>query len=485
MPGAPCYKVSMGLSAAGTAELAARRSRIMEEMHGGVMLLAAAPERVRTADILYPYRQDSDFAYVTGFPEADAVCLLAPDAPERYVLFVRPHDPERAIWVGARIGVEGAVQQYGADAAFSLEELDQVLPRFLEKAPHVYHNVAREDPLAARLLAAIRRAQAGRPRAAGALRRRARAAAGRHRRRPPRRDARGAASQGVARARRGAPLAPPARRLDRRGAREGDLPPLLHAPHEPLARPRRARRRRLCERRQATAARAADGVHGRAGPLHPRRRRGRARGVPRHRHPHRGRRPRHRDGRRGPLRGRAEAGGRGRGAARRRLRLRRALMAGPMEGIRVVELAFWVAGPSAAGILGDWGADVVKIEPPDGDPFRGLFLNAAGLEVPANPPFELDNRGKRSIALDFTKEAGRDIALRLVDRAAVFVTNLRPVVLARLGLDPEGLTERNPRLVYAGITGYGTQGPERDRPAYDVGAFWSRAGIAAALTPPP
>src|SRR5437870_3704959 len=118
----------------------------------------------RTADILYPYRQDSDFAYVTGFPEADAVCLLAPDAPERYVLLVRPHDPERAIWVGARVGVEGAVQQYGADAAFSLEELDQVLPRFLEKAPHVYHNVARADPLAVRLLAAIRRAQAGRPR---------------------------------------------------------------------------------------------------------------------------------------------------------------------------------------------------------------------------------------------------------------------------------------------------------------------------------
>ncbi|TMA37451.1 MAG: CoA transferase, partial [Deltaproteobacteria bacterium] len=122
-------------------------------------------------------------------------------------------------------------------------------------------------------------------------------------------------------------------------------------------------------------------------------------------------------------------------------------MAGPMEGIRVVELAFWVAGPSAAGILADWGADVIKIEPPDGDPFRGLFLNAAGLEVPANPPFELDNRGKRSIALDFRKDEGRNIALRLVDRADVVVTNLRPVVLARLGLDPESLTERNPRLV--------------------------------------
>ncbi len=157
---------------------------------------------------------------------------------------------------------------------------------------------------------------------------------------------------------------------------------------------------------------------------------------------------------------------------------------GPMDGIRVVELAFWVAGPSAAGVLADWGADVVKIEPPDGDPFRGLFLNAAGLEVPANPPFELDNRGKRSIALDFRHPEAREIAARLIDRADVFVTNLRPGALERVGLDHPTLAARNPRLVYAGITGYGTAGPDRDRPAYDIGAFWSRAGIAAALTPP-
>jgi len=157
---------------------------------------------------------------------------------------------------------------------------------------------------------------------------------------------------------------------------------------------------------------------------------------------------------------------------------------GPMDGIRVVELAFWVAGPSAAGVLADWGADVVKIEPPDGDPFRGLFLNAAGLEVPANPPFELDNRGKRSIALDFRHPEAREIAARLIDRADVFVTNLRPGALERVGLDHPTLAARNPRLVYAGITGYGTEGPDRDRPAYDIGAFWSRAGIAAALTPP-
>src|SRR5262245_65520824 len=97
-------------------------------------------------------------------------------------------------------------------------------------------------------------------------------------------------------------------------------------------------------------------------------------------------------------------------------------MPGPLEGIRVVELGVWVAGPSAGGVLADWGASVVKIEPPDGDPFRGLYLTASGVELPANPPFELDNRGKRSIALDLRTTEARAIAHRLVDRADVLVT---------------------------------------------------------------
>ena len=81
-------------------------------------------------------------------------------------------------------------------------------------------------------------------------------------------------------------------------------------------------------------------------------------------------------------------------------------MAGPLEGIRVVELGLWVAGPSAGAVLADWGAEVIKIEPPDGDPFRGLYITAAGAELPANPPFELDNRGKRSVVLNLaTAEA--------------------------------------------------------------------------------
>src|SRR3989440_10124017 len=144
--------------------LAASRAHIMERMGGCAMLLAAGPERPRTAATLYPYRQDSDFAYVTGFPEPEAVCVLPPEAPEPFVLFVRPRDPERELWVGMRAGVEGALARYGANAAFKLEDLEQVLPRFLEKTPQVWHTVRRDDPLAARLMALIRRAQEMQPR---------------------------------------------------------------------------------------------------------------------------------------------------------------------------------------------------------------------------------------------------------------------------------------------------------------------------------
>jgi crotonobetainyl-CoA:carnitine CoA-transferase CaiB-like acyl-CoA transferase len=159
------------------------------------------------------------------------------------------------------------------------------------------------------------------------------------------------------------------------------------------------------------------------------------------------------------------------------------MMAGPMDGVRVVELGFWVAGPSCGGVLADWGADVIKIEPPEGDPFRGLFVNAIGTDAPINPPFELDNRGKRSLALDLGTTEGQRIAFELIERADVLVTNLRPAWLERAGFDYESVARRNPRLVYAAVTGYGLRGPDRDRPAYDIGAFWSRAGIAASLTP--
>ncbi|MFP6665615.1 MAG: CoA transferase [Deltaproteobacteria bacterium] len=158
-------------------------------------------------------------------------------------------------------------------------------------------------------------------------------------------------------------------------------------------------------------------------------------------------------------------------------------MAGPLEGIRVVELGFWVAGPATSGILSDWGAEVVKIEPPTGDPMRGVLAVAVGIDVPINPAFELDNRGKRSISLDLKKEKGRALAQQLVDGADVFVSNLRAPALAAMGLDYETLAARNAGLIYAAVTGYGSKGEDKDRPAYDIGAFWARAGVAAMLTP--
>ena len=160
-------------------------------------------------------------------------------------------------------------------------------------------------------------------------------------------------------------------------------------------------------------------------------------------------------------------------------------MAGPLEGIKVVELGFWIAGPATGGILADWGAHVVKIEPPEGgDPMRGVFVSAVGVDLPFNPPFDLDNRGKRSIALDLKRERARELARELCDGADVFVSNLRPGALERMGLDHATLSARNQRLIYCSITGYGIDGPDRDRAAYDIGAFWSRGGVAGMLTLP-
>lgn len=161
-----------------------------------------------------------------------------------------------------------------------------------------------------------------------------------------------------------------------------------------------------------------------------------------------------------------------------------------MRGIRVVEIGVWVAGPSAGAILADWGAEVVKVEPPNGDPYRWVFgARRAGAERILNAAFEYDNRGKRSLALDIESGDGRRIVERLVERADVFITNMRTKALQRWGLDHDTLCSAHPRLVYASVTGYGTEGPEKDRASYDFGGFWARSGIAAAITqegtPPP
>jgi crotonobetainyl-CoA:carnitine CoA-transferase CaiB-like acyl-CoA transferase len=158
-------------------------------------------------------------------------------------------------------------------------------------------------------------------------------------------------------------------------------------------------------------------------------------------------------------------------------------MGGPLEGVSVVELGVWVAAPAAAGILADWGADVVKIEPPAGDPAR-QWGRIFGMEPGVNPPFEMDNRSKRSVVLDLGSADDRRLAIELISDADVFVTNVRQSALQRLGLDFEAVAQRNPRLVYGLLTGYGMTGPDGNRPAYDVAAYWARSGLADLLSRP-
>jgi crotonobetainyl-CoA:carnitine CoA-transferase CaiB-like acyl-CoA transferase len=160
-----------------------------------------------------------------------------------------------------------------------------------------------------------------------------------------------------------------------------------------------------------------------------------------------------------------------------------------LQNYRVIELGMWVAGPAAGGLLADWGADVVKVETPVGDPMRRLFQVIAGHGQPESPPFDLDNRGKRSIVVDLATAQGLEVLGRLLADADVFLTNLRPSAVEKLGLDPDTLLAAHPRLVYASVSGYGLAGAETGRAGYDVGAFWARSGIAELMapgdTPPP
>lgn len=152
-----------------------------------------------------------------------------------------------------------------------------------------------------------------------------------------------------------------------------------------------------------------------------------------------------------------------------------------LQGLKVVDFTAYIAGPGAAAIMGDWGADVIKVERPGGDNMRHVFADVDGVAV--NPTFDVDNRGKRGIVLDITRPAGRDALAKLAETADVFLTNTRPASLKKYGLDEATLRELNPRLVYAVITGYGLEGPDAHLPGFDVTAFWARSGVAYMTAP--
>lgn len=129
----------MGAIRIGAEEYAARRARLLEAMGpGSIALIAAAPERPRNHDVVYPYRQDSDFRYLTGFPEPEAVAVLLPGAEKPYTLFCRARDPLMETWHGRRAGPAGACERYGADQAFTLDEIDQRLPDLLAHCERVF-----------------------------------------------------------------------------------------------------------------------------------------------------------------------------------------------------------------------------------------------------------------------------------------------------------------------------------------------------------
>ena len=137
---------------------------------------------------------------------------------------------------------------------------------------------------------------------------------------------------------------------------------------------------------------------------------------------------------------------------------------GPLEGVKIIDMTSVLMGPYATQILGDYGADIIKIESPEGDISRQIGpARHAGM----GPMFLNANRSKRSITLDLKKPAGRSVLLRLIEKAHVLVYNVRPAAMARLKLDYETVAAINPRLIYAGLFGFGQDGPYAAKPAYD------------------
>ena len=161
-------------------------------------------------------------------------------------------------------------------------------------------------------------------------------------------------------------------------------------------------------------------------------------------------------------------------------------MTKPLSGVRVLELASHVFVPIAGGVLTEWGAEVIKIEPVGtGDPYRGLVT--AGLHQAfdgIHAGFQFTNRGKRSVAVNLKSEQGRELIYRLAKTCDVLLTNYRPNARRRLKIECEDIRAHNPNIIYVRGSGYGQRGPDAERGAYDAAAYWSRVGFGSVFTPP-
>ena len=151
----------------------------------------------------------------------------------------------------------------------------------------------------------------------------------------------------------------------------------------------------------------------------------------------------------------------------------------PLSGIKVLELSTFVCGPTAARLLADMGADVVKVEGLSGDNWRrsGVSFLPYRFEEKENPIFDLYNSGKTHVSLNLKAPEGMEVFLKLLSEADVLITNVRAASLKKLGLSYEDLREKYPRLIYASVLGYGEKGPDAHKPAFDTTAFWARSGF--------
>ena len=151
---------------------------------------------------------------------------------------------------------------------------------------------------------------------------------------------------------------------------------------------------------------------------------------------------------------------------------------GIFEGLKVIDCASFIAAPAAATVLSDFGADVIKIEPPGaGDPYRNLPNLPGYPHSDKNYAWMLESRNKRSLALDLAKADGKEVLRKLVGEADVFITNFPPAVRQRLGITYKDLAPLNERLVYGCFTGYGDRGEEANKPGFDSNAWWARSGL--------
>lgn len=160
--------------------------------------------------------------------------------------------------------------------------------------------------------------------------------------------------------------------------------------------------------------------------------------------------------------------------------------AAPLHGIRVTEIASFVAAPAAGALLADLGADVIKVEIPGGETLRHSRPKLLGWksDFQEAPQFHMDNRGKKSLVLDLRRAAARTALERVIDRSDVVLTNLLPGRREKYGLDAATLRAARPDLIVAALTGYGPEGPEADTPSFDYAAYWARTGLMDLMREP-